>query len=342
MYEVFISFKNLDEKGNQTRDSKLAEELYLKLIDAGIEVFFSNREIERRGDPRWGKLIDRALRESKVMVVVGTKLSYIESEWVEYEWGYFSEQIRSGSDKQILTLLEGLHPSSLPPAFSGTQSYSSSFVDSLVDMAVKIVKGVTQENTTAPAAYTAPTAYTAPKPVSANVYKSQTALSVENKTNGFFSAGNITFFLYYALALVTELISFLAPKRGIPYDFSNYFFSFVSLALLIASIVSLRRYNASMPPKEQMISSVISIAFAVLSWASTMIYMIGVSDDARIFGYYALGYYSAITLSIIGFVFSVTHKKNYLTVASAVICLHMAICAIITPILFGGVDLYFN
>ena len=339
MYEVFISFKNLDEKGNQTRDSKLAEELYLKLIDAGIEVFFSNREIERRGDPRWGKLIDRALRESKVMVVVGTKLSYIESEWVEYEWRYFSEQIRSGSDKQILTLLEGLHPSSLPPAFSGTQSYSSSFVDSLVDMAVKIVKGVTQENTTAPAAYTAP------KPVSANVYKSQTALSVENKTNGFFSAGNITFFLYYALALVTELISFLAPRDNYDsYGFSNWFFSFVSLALLIASIVSLRRYNASMPPKEQMISSVISIAFAVLSWASTMIYMIGVSgsDGGRIFGYYALGYYPAITLSIIGFVFSVTHKKNYLTVASAVICLHMAICAIITPILFGGVDLYFN
>ena len=46
MYDVFISFKNTDGKGNQTEDSYIAEELYKELKSRSINTFFSNHELE--------------------------------------------------------------------------------------------------------------------------------------------------------------------------------------------------------------------------------------------------------------------------------------------------------
>lgn len=39
-YYVFISFKNLDEFGNKTKNAKIAEEIYQKLYGNEISTFF--------------------------------------------------------------------------------------------------------------------------------------------------------------------------------------------------------------------------------------------------------------------------------------------------------------
>lgn len=48
-YEVFLSFKNLDEYGKKTIDAKMAEELYTELTRQGINTFFSNASLEKMG-----------------------------------------------------------------------------------------------------------------------------------------------------------------------------------------------------------------------------------------------------------------------------------------------------
>ncbi len=53
MYDVFISFKNMDNDGNLTEDSMIAEKSYAELKNRGAAVFFSNHEIEEQGESRW-------------------------------------------------------------------------------------------------------------------------------------------------------------------------------------------------------------------------------------------------------------------------------------------------
>ncbi len=336
MYEVFISFKNLGENGRQTKDSQLAEDLYLKLMEAGIETFFSNREIERMGDPRWGRLIDRALQESKVLVVVGTKLSHIQSQWVEYEWRYFSEQIRSGSDKQILTLLDGLHPSRLPPAFSGTQSYSPDSTDSLVNMIVRILKGTTQESY---AAYSAPSG-----PAATHVSRSNPVYAARGgKTDGFFSAVNTKFFIFEALSLISALIACFNA------DVAHYFhleklelwlywiLNVISIGMFVAAILHLKGYIRSLPPVNQKTVSVASIASAALSLVCVMIYMFYYFDNI-IDELYSQGCYCfvlALVFGVIGAVIAFRFPKNYATVASGVLCANTVLYSIMAAIIIG-------
>lgn len=123
MYEVFLSFKNTDENGNATLDSRVAEDIYERLAAAGVEVFFSNLEIQRRVDREWEKLIERALDESRVMIVIGSRLDYVKSKWVEKEWRNFFRQRADGADKQMISVFEGFPLTSLPDAFGVIQNY---------------------------------------------------------------------------------------------------------------------------------------------------------------------------------------------------------------------------
>ena len=139
MTEVFISFKNLDPCGNPTKDSRIASQLHSALEKAGVRAFFSNVEVQQSADARWGKQIDDALQEARVIIVVGTRLEHISSRWVEYEWRYFSEQIHCGMDKHMLTVLEGVLPHQLPPAFSQIQSYSPANTAEIIDKVLRIL-----------------------------------------------------------------------------------------------------------------------------------------------------------------------------------------------------------
>jgi|GEM_PF-1607412 len=135
-YQVFISFKNLDKNGNPTRDSVLAAEMYRKLRERGIEVFFSNEEVQRKSRPDYSRFIDEALDSAKILILVGTCVEYIESRWVKYEWDSFKIEINSGrKDGHIIPLLEGVEVGELPYALRHGQVYSSAEMDKAADMA---------------------------------------------------------------------------------------------------------------------------------------------------------------------------------------------------------------
>src|SRR4051812_13192399 len=94
--QVFVSFKNLDDAGRPTPDSRLAVAVYEYLTARGLGVFFSNVSLERRGVAAFKQAIDDALEAADVLVAVETSRANLMSRWVRYECDTFSNEILSG------------------------------------------------------------------------------------------------------------------------------------------------------------------------------------------------------------------------------------------------------
>lgn len=103
-FEVFISFKNSDRDGVPTQDSAVAEELYNALVDRGIRTFYSNSSLKVLGESAYTKAINDALEQAGVLIVVAGKSEYLTSQWVQYEWDTFHNEMLSGRkpDAQIV------------------------------------------------------------------------------------------------------------------------------------------------------------------------------------------------------------------------------------------------
>ena len=126
-YDAFISFKNNDASGQRTADSRIAEALYARFKDAGINVFFSNVTLFEFGETAYKDAIEHAIIDARVMVVIGTCLDYLTSTWVKYEWSSFHEEILSG-DKPGGTIVPYLSQSiaraDRPMALRNFESFS--------------------------------------------------------------------------------------------------------------------------------------------------------------------------------------------------------------------------
>jgi hypothetical protein len=126
-YDVFISFKNLDERGVPTRDAQLANEVYNFLRSKGLSVFISTVTLESLGVSNYKKAIDDALDAASIMVAVGTSTENLNSEWVRYEWDGFYNDILSKKKPggKVFAYISGLRPAELPRALRQTQAFNS-------------------------------------------------------------------------------------------------------------------------------------------------------------------------------------------------------------------------
>ncbi len=124
-YDVFISYKNLDEQGNQTPDFTIAQELYYALSDSGYKVFFSAVSLGEIGSSRFKADIDDALDTSKIMIVVLTNADYALSKWVKYEWDGFYSDYLDGIRKEpnLFTLTMNLNVHDLPRTLRNVQNF---------------------------------------------------------------------------------------------------------------------------------------------------------------------------------------------------------------------------
>lgn len=125
--QVFISFKNLDADGKQTRDSQLAQEVHDFLAAQGLRVFFSNVSLERLGIAAYKKAIDDALDAARILIAVGTSGDKLDSQWVRYEWDSFFNDILSGvkPEGRVFAYVEDAPISSLPRALRQSQVFSN-------------------------------------------------------------------------------------------------------------------------------------------------------------------------------------------------------------------------
>ena len=148
IYEVFISFKNTDG-GKQTRDSEIAQDLYDEFQRAGIHAFFSNVKLLELGSAAYKSSIEKAIDQARVMVVLGTCIEYLETEWVTYERESFHNDILSGLKKNacIVPYLGSIESTRIPRSLRGYETFStnSHSVKDVVNFVVNFLKNNSEE-----------------------------------------------------------------------------------------------------------------------------------------------------------------------------------------------------
>lgn len=127
-YDIFISYKHLDEHGAITKDYEMAKHLFSILTNLGYNVFFSSMSLETLGSSRYKSDIDAALDTTKVMIVVLSKVEYAHSQWVQYEWDSFYNDYLSGTrpNANLFTLTLDINIHDLPRTLRNVQNFSYS------------------------------------------------------------------------------------------------------------------------------------------------------------------------------------------------------------------------
>lgn len=149
-FDIFICYKESDEKGRRTPDSVLAQELYYQLTREGFKVFFSRITLEDKLGTAYEPYIFAALNSSKVMVVVGTKVEYFNSIWVRNEWSRFLMIMQNDRSKTLIPAYKNIDPYDLPDALSMFQAQDMSklgFMQDLIRGIEKITKSEPQQLT---------------------------------------------------------------------------------------------------------------------------------------------------------------------------------------------------
>lgn len=155
-FDVFICYKETDNRGCRTPDSVLATELYNELTREGFKVFFARITLEDKLGQEYEPYIFAALNSAKVMVVLGTKPEYFNAVWVKNEWSRYIALIKNGARKMLIPAYKDMNPYDLPEEFSHLQAQDMSKLGFMQDLirgikkvidADKIASIVVQNNT---------------------------------------------------------------------------------------------------------------------------------------------------------------------------------------------------
>lgn len=140
-YDVFISFKNSDANGSPTEDSQIASELFRLLDKKGIGAFFSNTRLFEFGEAAYKEAIEKALDESKVLVVIATDPEYLKTRWVAYERESFHDDILSGRKKNavIVPYLKNVAGADVPRSLRSYETFQigETDIETVVEFVVK-------------------------------------------------------------------------------------------------------------------------------------------------------------------------------------------------------------
>lgn len=121
-FDAFICYKKTDENGGRTPDSVYAQEIYDALTARGHHVFFSRITLENKLGEAYEPYIFAALNSARVMLVVGTRAAYLQSEWVRNEWKRFLYLMESDPAKRLIPVYRDMDAYELPEEFAYLQA----------------------------------------------------------------------------------------------------------------------------------------------------------------------------------------------------------------------------
>lgn len=145
-FDVFICYKETDERGQRTRDSVYANELYHELTEEGFKVFYARITLEDKLGEAYEPYIFAALNSAKIMVVIGTKPEYFNAVWVKNEWSRYLLLIKGGAKKALIPAYSGMDPYDLPQEFSHLQAQDMTKLGFMPDLVRGIRKLVGRED----------------------------------------------------------------------------------------------------------------------------------------------------------------------------------------------------
>jgi len=148
-YDVFICYKDSDlEKGiERTKDSIIAQEIYIHLIEQGYRVFFSRESLRDKVGEKYEPYIFNALSTAKVMLVYGSSAEYIKSTWLKNEWHRYYKRLVAGDKHQesLIVACDGFSPSELPTILSSRQCLDANRKSFFSDLD-KCIRKIIQES----------------------------------------------------------------------------------------------------------------------------------------------------------------------------------------------------
>ena len=145
-FDVFICYKETDERGQRTRDSVYANELYHELTEEGFKVFYARITLEDKLGEAYEPYIFAALNSAKIMVVIGTRPEYFNAVWVKNEWSRYLSLIKSGAKKALIPAYSGMDPYDLPQEFSHLQAQDMTKLGFMPDLVRGIRKLVGRDD----------------------------------------------------------------------------------------------------------------------------------------------------------------------------------------------------
>lgn len=113
-YDIFICYKESDDRGRRTRDSVLAQDIYQQLTKEGYRVFFARVTLEDKIGSAYEPYIYSALSSAKVMILVGTEKEYFNAVWVKNEWSRFLSMMKENPEKVMIPAYRDMDPYDLP------------------------------------------------------------------------------------------------------------------------------------------------------------------------------------------------------------------------------------
>ena len=133
-YDIFICYKETDEKGNRTIDSVLAQDVYDALTEKGYRVFFARISLEDKLGLEYEPYIFAALNSAKVMLAFGTDYEYFNAVWVKNEWARFLELMAKDKSKHLIPCYKGIDAYDMPKEFKALQAQDLGKVGAVQDL----------------------------------------------------------------------------------------------------------------------------------------------------------------------------------------------------------------
>ena len=145
-YDVFICYKETDEKGERTVDSVLAYDIYDALTTKGFNVFFSRVTLEDKLGMQYEPYIFAALNTAKVMLSIGTKYEYFHAVWVKNEWSRFLKLMKKDKSKVLIPCFKDIDAYDMPDEFKGLQAQDLGKLGAVQDIVRGVEKIVSETN----------------------------------------------------------------------------------------------------------------------------------------------------------------------------------------------------
>ena len=133
-YDIFICYKETDEKGDRTLDSVLAQDIYDALTDKGYRTFFARITLEDKLGMEYEPYIFAALNSAKIMLAVGTDYEYYNAVWVKNEWSRFLKQMAKDRSKHLIPCFKTLDAYDMPKEFARLQAQDLGKVGAMQDL----------------------------------------------------------------------------------------------------------------------------------------------------------------------------------------------------------------
>ncbi len=142
-FDIFICYKESDEKGERTIDSTLAQDMYEALTAKGYKVFFARITLEDKLGREYEPYIFSALNSAKVMLAVGTKFEYFNAVWVKNEWSRFLDLMKKDREKLLIPCYKDIDAYDMPPEFKNLQAQDMGKIGFMQDLIRGIGKVIT-------------------------------------------------------------------------------------------------------------------------------------------------------------------------------------------------------